>query len=286
MEIGAFASFFAPSTPPQRLLKLARQLDAGGFDSLWFGEHILLFDEMEFGYPGTPDGRLPVPEGDGIPDQSTIISYLTGHTENLRFGTGISLIPQRNPIYTAKEFATLDWLSGGRVDLGVGVGWCKEEVLACGYAWENRGARCDEALDLITQLWTQPETTFHGEHFQVQGARFDPKPVQNPHVPLIIGGYSDAAMRRTARFGQGWLGFGLDPKSAQAMLARLDDALAAAGRDRSSLSIVMMPAMDDLASAEAFAELGVDRLVPMVSLEDDAVIDSRLEHLSTLQSAF
>ena len=285
MKIGAFASFFAPNTPPQRLLRLATSLDQGGFDSLWFGEHILLFDEMEFGYPGTPDGRLPVPAGSGIPDQSTIISYLTGHTQNLRFGTGISLIPQRNPIYTAKEFSTLDWLSSGRIDLGVGVGWCKEEVLACGYSWEDRGARCDEALSLMTQLWTQPVTTFEGEHFQVQGARFDPKPVQSPHVPLISGGYSDAALRRTARFGQGWLGFGLDPKASEVMLQRLDAALAAEGRDRSSLSIIMMPGQDDVDAAKAFAQLGVDRLVPMVSLEDDAALDARLAYLQELQDA-
>ncbi len=285
MKIGAFAAFFAPMTRPQSLADLAHGLDEGGFDSLWFGEHVMLFDEMEFGYPGSPDGRLPVPEGNGAPDQAAIIGYLASITQNLRFGTGISLIPQRNPIYTAKEFATLDWLSGGRIDLGVGVGWCKEEVVACGYTWQDRGARCNEALDLMTRLWTEPVTSFDGRFFSVQGARMDPKPVQSPHIPLIIGGYSDAALRRTAAYGQGWLGFGLDPAASAGMLSRLNDVMREAGRSRDELDIVMMPGVDDLDAARAFQDLGVKRLVPLVSLDEPDAVARRLEHLHALRDA-
>lgn len=285
MKVGAFAAFFAPLTSPQTLSKLACDLEAGGFDSLWFGEHVMLFDEMEFPYPGSPDGRLPVPEGNGAPDQTAMIGYLASLTENLRFGTGISLIPQRNPIYTAKEFATLDWLSGGRIDLGVGVGWCKEEVVACGYRWEDRGERCNEALELMTRLWTEPVTSHSGKHFSVTAGRLDPKPVQTPHVPLIIGGYSDAALRRTANYGQGWLGFGLDPAATAGMLGRLDGILVEAGRSRADLDIVMMPGVDDVDAAKAFQDLGVDRLVPLVSLDDPDSVAQRLEHLHVLADA-
>jgi probable F420-dependent oxidoreductase len=284
MKIGAVASFFAPLVPPARLLDLARGLDQRKLDSLWFGEHALLFDEMEFGYPGSPDGKLPVPEGCGVPDQSTIIGYLAGHTKNLRFGTSISLIAQRNPIYTAKEFATLDWLTGARVDLGVGVGWCKEEVLACGYGWSDRGARCDEALALMAKLWRDPVTDHDGHYFQVQGAKMDPKPV-NGLIPLIVGGFSDAALRRAATFGHGWLGFGQDPRAAEAILKRLDVHLAAVGRGRDDFDIVMMPAIDDVAAARAFRDLGINRLIPMVMLDSDASLAARLEHLSELSTS-
>ncbi len=284
MKIGAVASCFAPATDPQKLAELARSMDRAGLDSLWFGEHVMLFDEMEFGYPGSPDGRLPIPHGQGAPDQATMIGYLASQTEKLRFGTSISLIPQRNPIYTAKEFATLDWLSGGRVALGVGVGWCKEEVEYCGYGWSDRGARCDEALDLMAKLWTQDVVTHEGKHFTVRDARMDPKPIQSPHIPLIVGGYSAAALRRTARFGQGWFGFGLNPEQTQAMLGQLDAALADVGRERADLDIVMMPADDSMAAAEAFAELGVNRLTPIVDTAGD--FGARLDHLVALAERF
>ena len=283
MKVGAVASLFAPMTPPSRLSELAVALDRGGFDSLWFGEHVLLFDEMEFGYPGSPDGKLPVPSGQGAPDQASVIGFLAGQTRTLRFGTSISLIPQRNPIYTAKEFATLDWLAQGRISLGVGVGWCKEEVEACGYAWKTRGQRCDEALELMTRLWTEDEVTHQGEHFSVRGARMDPKPMQNPHIPLIIGGYSQAAMRRTARFGAGWLGFGLTPAMAKPLLEMLDVELEQAGRARDELEVVMMPADDGLDAAREFAALGVDTLTPMV--DPNADIHARLEHLAHLKTS-
>ena len=284
MKIGGFASFFAPSTPPATLSQTARAMDQAGLNSLWFGEHVMLFDEMEFPYPGSPDGRLPVPEGDGAPDQASVIAFLVSQTENLRFGTGITLVPQRNPIYTAKEFATLDWLSGGRIDLGVGVGWCKEEVVSCGYGWNDRGARCDEALELMTKLWTEPVTNHAGAHFSVSGARMDPKPVQSPHIPLIIGGFSPAALKRTARFGQGWLGFGLNPAMTEQMLKGIDAALAEEGRSRDDLEIIMMPGDDSIDAAKAFAEMGVDRLTPMIDLSSPDGAARRVEYLQELRT--
>ena len=278
MKIGAVASCFAPQTDPDQLVQLARDLDERGFDSLWFGEHVLLFDEMEFPYPGSADGRLPIPEGQGAPDQVAMIGFLASQTKQLRFGTSISLIPQRNPVYTAKEWATLDWLSGGRVELGVGVGWCKEEVESCGYGWNDRGARCDEALELMQKLWRDPVINHMGNHFDVRQARMDPKPSNG--IPLIIGGYSDAALKRTARVGDGWYGFGLTPDLAAGMLQRLDAALAEEGKTRSDINILMMPGDDSMEAAKTFQELGVDRLVPMIDTAQDH--RARLDYLSEL----
>jgi len=282
VKIGAFAAFMTGANSPEALLTLARSLEDAGMESLWLGEHVMLFDEMEFPYPGSADGKLSLPAGSGIPDQATTIAFLASATRRLRFGTGISLISQRNPIYTAKEFATLDWLSGGRVDLGVGVGWCKEEVEACGYSWHDRGRRCDEALELMIKLWTEPVVEFTGKHFQVHGARMQPQPTQRPHIPLVIGGYSRAAMVRTARYGQGWLGFGLDPATTRMMLKSLDGALAEAGRTRSDIEIVMMPGVDDEDSARAFRDLGVDRLVPLITTDAVSAPVARLRHLERL----
>jgi probable F420-dependent oxidoreductase len=286
MKIGAFGSFFAPGTHPQSIGRLAKDMDEAGLDSLWFGEHALLFDEMEFPYPGSADGRLPIPHGQGAPDQTAIIGYLAGMTTNLRFGTGISLITQRNPIYTAKEFATLDWLTQGRVDLGVGVGWCKEEVLASGYNWHDRGARCDEALDLMINLWTNDVTDHNGANFTVKGAHMDPKPIQTPHIPLIIGGFSKAALRRTAKYGAGWLGFGLTPQMTAPMLAALDSALAKEGRTRTDIEIIMMPGDDSEEAADAFAELGVNRLTPMIEINNKTDTNERVAYLERLANKF
>ncbi len=265
MKIGVFGSFMTPAAGPADILEFGRHADSVGLDSLWMGEHVVLFDEMEFGYPGSPDGKLPVPAGSGLPDTVVTLSYLAGVTDNIRFGTGVSLIPQRNPVYTANEFATLDYLTGGRVDLGVGVGWCKEEVLACGYAFEDRGERCDEILDILKKLWSEPVVDHEGKHFQIQGARMDPKPVQDGGIPLIIGGYSGPAMRRCARIGDGWLGFGTNPEMTAAALGGIDAALAEAGRSRDTFQIIVAPPGPlDLDSARAFRDIGVDRLVPIV----------------------
>lgn len=206
MKIGVFGTFMSPIATPEMIADFGRRAEDAGIDSIWLGEHVVLFDKMEFPYPGSPDGKIPVPEGGGLLDTVPTFGLLAGVTKTVRFGTGICLIGQRNPIYTANEFATLDWLTNGRMDFGIGVGWCKEEVIACGYSWEDRGERADEFLELTQSLWTKPLTTFEGKHFTVRGARMDPKPVQKPHVPIIVGGHSKVAFRRAARFGAGWYG--------------------------------------------------------------------------------
>jgi probable F420-dependent oxidoreductase len=282
MKIGTFASITTPIASPQMIIDIGRRADEMGLDSLWMGEHVVLFDEMEFPYPGSPDGRLPIPEGCGLPDTVVTLSFLASVTTKLRFGTGVSLIPQRNPIYTANEFATLDYLTGGRVDLGVGVGWCKEEVLACGYRWEDRGERCNEMLELMIKLWTEPVTTHHGKHFDVEGCRLDPKPIQTPHIPLIIGGYSPAAMRRAALYGNGWLGFGTNPEQTGMALAGIDTALAAQGRSRDDFEIIVMPAEANADNVREFEDVGVDRLVPLLVAEGADAINRRFDELGEL----
>ena len=285
MKIGTFASIATPIASPELIIELGKGVEAAGLDSIWLGEHVVLFDEMEVGYPGTPDGKLPIPEGSGLPNTVVLFSYLASVTSKIRFGTGITLLPQRNLIYTADEFATLDYLSGGRVDLGVGVGWCKEEVGACGYEFANRGARCDEMLDAMVQLWTRREVTYDGEHIQLKATKLDPKPVQSPHIPLINGGYSPAAMQRTARFGQGWLGFGTNPEQTAVAVAGVEAALDAAGRSRDGFEIIVMPADANADTVKEFQDIGVDRLVPMLLANDSDGVKARIDQLAALADA-
>ena len=280
MKIGVFATFMSPLCTPQFVADFGRRAESAGLDSIWMGEHVVIFDRTEFPYPGSRDGKLPVPEGGGMLDTVATFGFLAAATTRIRFGTGIALISQRNPVYTAKEFATLDWLSGGRIDFGIGVGWCKEEVIASGYTWEDRGARSDEFLELVKRLWTQPVANFRGKHFQLAECRLDPKPVQKPHLPILVGGHSAAALRRAARHGSGWYGFAIGPEETAVVLKQLDAALAAEGRTRDGFEIVITPPFrisDDM--LRAFADLGVDRVVAQLGSQKPDSVTSKLTEL-------
>ncbi len=285
MKIGVFATFMSPLATPRMVGDLGRRLESAGLDSLWMGEHVVLFDEMEFPYPASRDGRIPVPQGGGMLDTVATFGFLASATKTLRLGTGITLVPQRNPIYTAKEFATLDWLTGGRIDFGVGVGWCKEEVIACGYGWEDRGERCDEFLRAMIALWTQPLASFEGKHLRLAPCRMDPKPVQKPHLPIFVGGHAPRSLRRAAELGSGWYGFALTPELTAGALANLDRALAKAGRSRDGFEIAITPQQATPETLRAFADLGVDRLVVQLGSQKPDAIERRLPELEALVKA-
>jgi alkanesulfonate monooxygenase SsuD/methylene tetrahydromethanopterin reductase-like flavin-dependent oxidoreductase (luciferase family) len=174
MKIGVFATFMSPLATPQMIRDLGRRAEDIGLDSIWMGEHVVLFDRNTFGYPGAKDGRIPVPDGGGMLDVTATFGFLAAATTRLRLGTGVALVPQRNPLYTAKEICTLDWLTDGRIDFGVGVGWNKEEVEACGYRWEDRGARCDEFLEVMRRLWTEPVVARADRRRRLRGRRPPP----------------------------------------------------------------------------------------------------------------
>ena len=282
MKFGLFSTFMSPRADRVMIKDFAQRCEGMGIESLWMGEHVVLFDKTENPYPGAKDGKIPVPTGGGMLDTVATFGYLSGVTEKLRFGTGISLISQRNPIYTAKEFATLDWLSGGRIDFGIGVGWCKEEVLASGYTWPDRGARSDEFLALITALWTQETTEFRGKHFDVAPCRMDPKPLQTPHVPIFVGGHSKAALRRAAKYGNGWYGFQLNPAQTAPIIDELQDLLAQQGRADDPFEIVITPSRADAQSIEQFEQLGIKRLVLHLGSQKPAAIDTRLREIESM----
>ncbi len=286
MKTGIFLSFMSPIATPEMVASFGKRVEAEGLDSIWLGEHVVLFDKMEFPYPGSPDGRIPVPAGGGLLDTISCFNYLAALTKRIRFGTGIALVPQRNPIYSAKEFATLDWLSNGRFDLGIGVGWCKEEVIACGYEWETRGARCDEFLEVYQKLWTEEAVTYHGTHIWLDKVKLHPKPVQKPHVPIIVGGHSDVAFRRAARFGAGWYGFGLSPAQTKRAMDGLATAMQAAGRSRGDYEVVLTPPYGVTPDqVRAYKDLGVDRMPVMLGGQKPDQLEQRFKEIEPLMNA-
>lgn len=285
MKIGVFATFLSPMADARMITDFGRRAEAIGLESIWMGEHVVLFDKNTFPYPGSKDGRLPVPDGSGMLDVTATFGFLAAVTTKLRLGTGVSLVPQRNPMYTAKEICTLDWLTGGRIDFGIGVGWNKEEVEACGYRWEDRGARCDEFLKAMIALWTEPVASFHGKHVKLAACRMDPKPVQKPHVPIIVGGHGPRSLRRAAELGNGWYGFALTPELLAGILAKLDRALAKAGRSRDGFEIVVTPQQASPDTIRAFSDLGVDRLVVQLGSQRPDALERRLPELEQLVKA-
>jgi probable F420-dependent oxidoreductase len=284
MRIGVFATFMSPLATPAMIRDFGRRAEDIGLDSIWMGEHVTLFDKNTFGYPGSKDGRIPVPAGGGMLDVVATFGFLAGVTSKMRFGTGVALVPQRSPIYTAKEVCTLDWLSDGRFDFGIGVGWNKEEVEACGYSFQDRGARCDEFLEVMRKLWTEPVVDFSGKWVKLEACRLDPKPIQKPHVPIIVGGYADAAIRRAVRFGAGWYGFNRDPAATREMVGRLDAALAKAGRRRGEgfQTIMTPPASMPMDAMQEYAEIGVDRLVVNLGSQRPERVDARMAEIARL----
>ena len=171
----------------------------------------------------------------------TALTFVAAHTERIRLGTGICLVPQRNPIYTAKQVADVDYLSQGRVDFGIGIGWLREEFAALGVPWERRADRTRECVAVMKTLWCDETSEYKGEFYELPACRQYPKPIQTPHPPLYFGGESDAALRRIARVGQGWYGFNLEPDEFANRLARLDELLAENDRKREEIDVSLSP---------------------------------------------
>jgi probable F420-dependent oxidoreductase len=230
----------------------------------------VLFDDYRSAYPYAADGRIPVPAESGFLDPFVALGALAMTTKTIRLGTGICLVPQRNPVYTAKEAATVDWLSGGRLDLGIGVGWLAEEFGALGVPFERRGERCRAYIDVMRSLWCDDVSQYEGEFYRLPPTRQFPKPVQAPHPPIHFGGESDAALRRVADLGQGWYGFGLDPDATARRVERLEAMLRGRGRSIDGVEVSICPYMREVTAAdvEAYGRAGVDRVIVLGAARD------------------
>jgi probable F420-dependent oxidoreductase len=244
-------------------LEVCRRAEAAGFESVWGGEHVLIPDSIESKYPYTADGKIPAEPETPIPDPLIWLAYVAAAAPTLRLGTCILIVPQRNPLILAKELATLDQLSGGKVELGLGVGWMKEEFDALGVSWPRRGARNDEYIAAMRALWAGPHAEYHGEFVDFEPATCSPRPV-NGSIPVIVGGDTDAAIQRAVRIADGYFPGEGDVERLGALVGRVRSAAETAGRDPSSIEINAMFGVqmaNPEAGVEQLMELGVGRIM-------------------------
>ena len=229
---------------PENLRTLAQRAESLGFDSVWVSDHIILPRKVDSFYPYAADGVATFRPDEDYYDPLATLNFLAGCTQKIRLGTHVLILPYRNPVVTAKTLSTLDVLSGGRVILGAGVGWMEEEFQALGLdTYAQRGAVTDEYIQLFKELWTKDEPEFQGEHYQLSGMGFMPKPVQKPHPPIWIGGHTNPAIRRAAEYGDGWMPIGLrppailEPEELAEKIARLRRLTVRAGRPEDAVSL-------------------------------------------------
>ena len=277
METTKFGIAFAnigPFIEPDRACDLARSAEQAGFESIWTADHVVVTAGYRSAYPYDPSGRLPSGEDAPFPDSLIWLAYVARATSTIRLATGILILPERNPVVLAKELATLDYLSSGRVTLGVGIGWLKEEFEAIGVPYERRGERLEESVGAMRALWTEECASFEGATVRFRDVYLRPQPPSGP-VPVHIGGHTEVAARRAGRIGDGFFPFGVDRGQLPHLLATMRAAAEEADRDPGSIEVTV----SSFATAEAAAttdvaelvELGADRVViPAALFGDDA----------------
>jgi len=264
MEIGLNLPVTNPAVTPAFLAEIARTAESLGFAELYLGEHVVLFDQPKDDYPSSESGEAFFPATSPLPDPLVTHAFIAACTEKIRLATGVLLLPQRNPVYTAKHVATLDWLSGGRFDFTIGLGWSQEEFVACAAPWAERGARSDEYVEVMRSLWADDVSSFDGRFYSLPACRQYPKPVQRPHPPLWFGGWSDMALARVARLGDGWYGFDLLVEQVAERVRHLRTLLAAIGRPPGAVKILcggygVLPAT--LPDLRTYHDAGVEQFV-------------------------
>jgi probable F420-dependent oxidoreductase len=266
MKFGLHSVNLHTCSYPDAAARLGRAAEAAGFESLWTADHIVLPDPPLPGRPMAPDMRLL--------DPIVALAFLAAHTRSIRLATGVIILPQRQAVVLAKQLASLDVLSNGRLVFGLGVGWCEPEMRASGAPFAERGRVADDYLAAIRAVWTQPKPSHRGPYVSFDGVQAMPRPVQAP-IPIDIGGRTPPAYRRAVTQGHGWYGFGMDVEETRKSVAALGDAGRKASRpvELGRLEISVTPPgfdIPDKAMQDAYAAVGVDRLILRPRPEMDA----------------
>lgn len=231
-----------------------------GYESVWLPEHLMFTSRMSRSpHPG--EEHPPVPPDTPIFDAFSYLAFLAGKTERLRLGTHVYNLGLRHPFVAARAVQTLDIVSGGRFDFGIGASWLEEEWIVAELDFTTRGRRVDEALEVCKRLWTDDDVSFHGEFFNFDGAVFEPKCVQKPWPPILVGGESGAALRRAARAGDGWIGMSHDFESGEAQITKLRALLAEHDRDAAGFEFCLGGPVTSVEDVKRWEDLGVTRLV-------------------------
>jgi probable F420-dependent oxidoreductase len=258
MNIGLFNVNAGACSVPANVVRIATLAEELGYESLWVGEHVVV-----------PSPRVPPSPIDPLHpmlDPLVALAFIAAVTDRAKLATGIVILPQRNPLVLAKQVASLDVLSGGRVLLGLGVGYLEPEFRAIGVPLEDRGRRSTEYLEAMRELWHSSEPAYEGKYVTFSGVDAYPRPVRPFGPPIVIGGHSAAGYRRAVAFGNGWYGWGLTVEGAADALAGLEKASTTVARParlgRLEITVTPPPGAEiDKATAARYAEIGVDRLV-------------------------
>jgi probable F420-dependent oxidoreductase len=279
MNIGAVMAF-NHLLSPDFMIDAVRAVEAAGFNSVWLPEHVMFFPDYDSEYPYSGDGRIPG-NPEGVLDPFTALTYIAAATDRIRLGTGICLVPQRQPVYTAKMVADLDYLSAGRVDFGVGIGWLREEFDNLQMDFKTRARRCIEYLEVMQALWAPGLSSYQGETISLEPCHFNPKPIQQPHPPIFFGGESDPALRRVVSHGQGWYGMNMSPEKLSQRLTRLAEFAADASRPISEIRIFVCPSTHPVTTETVaqYAELGVEQLIVPVMAGNLDKLRTRMERM-------
>ena len=243
---------------PDAAARLGRAAEAAGFESLWVADHVVL--------PDPPAPERPMPPDMRLLDPIVALTFLAAHTTRVLLGTGVIILPQRQALVLAKQLASLDVLSNGRLIFGLGVGWCEAEMRSVGVAFTERGRIADDYLAAMRAVWTQPAPAYRGRYVSFEGVQAMPRPVQKPTPPIVVGGRTAPAFRRAVTQGHGWYGFGLDVGTTEKFVAALREAAKRHPRPaelgRLEISVTPpSPGVPDKATLEAYALAGVDRMI-------------------------
>jgi probable F420-dependent oxidoreductase len=287
VKVGCHLPVFGPVATRANLLAFARRMEHLGYASLWASDHVVVPFGIRSRYPYGASGEFPLPPTGHFLEPLTALALVAAVTEQVALGTSILVLPHRHPVLAAKTIATLDHLAGGRVILGVGVGWMREEITALGAPFERRGAWSDEAIQVMRACWTEDRSTFHGEFFAFDPLGVFPKPPRG-WVPIWVGGHTPAALRRTARLGDGWHAAFAGPEQLEKDLGRLQTECRAAGRRfedlvislRTGLSVKKTTAetRDDL---QRYRDLGVQHVILETRYRDVDEMVSIYERVAT-----
>lgn len=267
MRFGLFGINYGACADPATAAVVARAAEDAGFESVWTGEHVVLPD------PQVPPS--PVPPGVPFLDPAVALAVISQHTTRLLLGTGIIILPQRNPLVLAKEMASVDVVSGGRLLFGVGIGYLEPEFRALGIPFEDKGARTMDYLRAMQAIWSQDKPAYAGRFVNFSGIDAQPRPIQKPHPPIVFGGHTPAAFRRATEIASGWYGFAMDVATSAGCIDGLRDAAPRVERPatlgRLEVSITPPAGLPAPDTARRYADLGVDRLIllPTATRRDD-----------------
>ena len=261
MKFGVAFANVGRFVQPEEATFLAKSCEEAGVESLWTVEHVAVPTGYVAQYPYSADGRMPGPEDSAIPDPLLWLAYVAAATSKIRLATGILILPQRHPIYVAKEIATLDLLSKGRALLGIGIGWMEDEFRALGIPFDERGARLLGARDALRTLWKPGAHAFKSDHYAWEALESNPKPVQPGGVPIVVGGHVLGAARRAARVGDGFFPMKTGGGRLGELLEAMSSECARIGRDPAKIEISASLPGPDLDAIRRLEDQGVSRLV-------------------------